>query len=47
MDEPRKVRADLTAEEQEWLERYGALAFKSTQVPDLRVEVFIPSRTQR
>jgi hypothetical protein len=46
MDEQRKLRDDLTAEELERLERYGALAFKSIRAPDMRVEVFVPSREQ-
>jgi hypothetical protein len=46
MDEPRKVRADLTKQELERLERYGAIEFKSIRAPDMRVEVYIPSRTQ-
>jgi hypothetical protein len=46
MDEPRKVRTGLTKAELERLERYGPIEFKSIRAPDMRVEVYIPSRTQ-
>jgi hypothetical protein len=47
MEETRKVRCDLTKQELERLERYGAIEFKSIRAPDMRVEVFIPDRTHR
>jgi hypothetical protein len=43
--QPRKIRSDLTAEEQDRLERYGSLSFKSIRRPDMRVEPYLPSRT--
>jgi hypothetical protein len=46
MEEARKVRSDLTKDELERFERYGAIEFKSIRAPDMRVEVYIPSRTQ-
>ena len=47
MPEARKIRQDLTKEERERLQKYGALTFKSIRRPDMRVEKFIPSREQR
>jgi hypothetical protein len=44
--ESRKIRDNLTVEERERLEKHGALSFKSVRRPDMRVEKFIPSRTQ-
>jgi hypothetical protein len=44
--QPRKVRSDLTPAEKERLERYGSLSFKSLRCPDMRTEVFVPSREQ-
>jgi hypothetical protein len=44
--EPRKLRLDLTAEEKARLEKFGSLSFNSIRRPDMRVEKFIPSRTQ-
>jgi hypothetical protein len=44
--QPRKIRNDLTAEELERLEHYGSISFKSIRRPDMRVEKFIPSKTQ-
>lgn len=46
MHEPRKLRENLTPEELERLKRYGVLVFKSIRAPNMRVEPFIPSRTQ-
>jgi hypothetical protein len=46
MDEPRKLREDLTEAEIERLKRSGALTFKSIRAPNMRVEPFIPNRTQ-
>jgi hypothetical protein len=42
----RKLRSDLTPEQRTEAERIGSIEFKSVGVPDRRVEVFIPSRTQ-
>jgi hypothetical protein len=46
MADTRKVRENLTKEERERLKRYRSLSFKSIRRPDMRVEKFIPSRTQ-
>jgi hypothetical protein len=46
MEETRKIREDLTKEESERLQKYGSLSFKSIRRPDMRVEKFIPSKTQ-
>jgi hypothetical protein len=42
----RKLREDLTTEELERLEKYGSLNFKSIRQVDMRVEPYLPSRTQ-
>jgi hypothetical protein len=44
--EARKLRPDLTEAEKARLEKHGSLTFKSIRRPDMRVEKFIPSRTQ-
>jgi hypothetical protein len=44
--EPRKLRSDLTEAEKARLEKFGSLTFRSIRRPDMRVEKFIPSRTQ-
>ncbi len=44
--EARKLRPDLTEAEKARLEEFGSLGFKSIRRPDMRVEKFIPSRTQ-
>ena len=44
--DPRKIRQNLRKEELERLETFGSLTFKSIRRPDMRVEKFIPSRTQ-
>jgi hypothetical protein len=46
MPDARKIRQDLTKEELERLQKYGSLSFASIRRPDMRVEKFIPSRTQ-
>jgi hypothetical protein len=46
MPDIRKIRQDLTKEEKERLQKYGSVTFKSIRRPDMRVERFIPSRTQ-
>jgi hypothetical protein len=46
MDQPRKVKVDVTKRELKRLERYGAIEFKSVPAPDMRLKVYIPSRTQ-
>jgi hypothetical protein len=46
MFETREIREDLTKEELERLHEYGSLSFKSIRRPDMRVEKFIPTRTQ-
>jgi hypothetical protein len=45
MPDTRKIRQDLTKEELERLQ--SALSYESIRHPDMRVEKFIPSRTQR
>ena len=42
----RKIRSDLTPAERERLEKFGSLNFKSIRCPDMRTEVFVPSREQ-
>jgi hypothetical protein len=42
----RKLRQDLTPAERERAERIGDVSFRSHRWPDMRVEKFIPSRTQ-
>jgi hypothetical protein len=42
----RKLSEDLCKEELERLGKYGSLSFKSIRRPDMRVEKFIPSKTQ-
>jgi hypothetical protein len=44
--EHRKIRADLTVEELERLQKYGSLSFKSIRRVDRRIEKFIPSKAQ-
>ena len=34
----RRLRADLSPQERERLERFGSLTFKSIRCPDMRVE---------
>jgi hypothetical protein len=46
MADTRKIRENLTKEELDRLQEYGSLSFKSIRRPDMRVEKFIPSRTQ-
>jgi hypothetical protein len=45
-ENPRKLRQDLSPQEQERAEKIGSLEFKSHRRPDMRVEKFIPSRDQ-
>jgi hypothetical protein len=44
--ERRKLREDLTEEQKAEARRIGRLEFKSIRRVDMRVEKFIPSRTQ-
>ena len=44
--EPRKLRSGLTEEQKAEALRIGCLADKSHRFPDMRVEVFVPSRNQ-
>jgi hypothetical protein len=46
MPDTHKIRQDLTKEELERLRKYGSLIFKSIRRVDMRVEKFIPSKTQ-
>jgi hypothetical protein len=46
MAETRKIPENLTKEELERLQNYGAIEFKSVRWPDWRVEKLTPSRTQ-
>jgi hypothetical protein len=43
----RKLGNDLTPAEREKAERIGSLDYASHRRPDMRVEKFIPSKTQR
>jgi hypothetical protein len=42
----RKICTGLIADENARLEKFGSLNFKSIRHPDMRVDVFVPSREQ-
>jgi hypothetical protein len=42
----RRLRSDLSPQELDLLAKYGSLNFKSLRCPDMRTEVFVPSRDQ-